>query len=97
MMDEYLENIDTPVVKKYEKLSDIPREPAWTFPQRYKNEARNHHYLNTNPIRIESWTADIARAHLALTDFSRFILHIVRTFTYVIELMQQKPLLQRVL
>ena len=79
MMDEYLENIDTPVVKKYEKLSDVPREPAWTFPQRYKNEARNHHYLNTNPIRIESWTADIARAHLALTDSadSSFILFVL--------------------
>ena len=68
MMDEYLENIDTPVVERYEKLSDVPRERAWTFQQRYENEARNHHYLNTNPIRIESWTADIARAHLAFSD-----------------------------
>ena len=68
MMDEYLENIDTPVVEKYEKLSDVPRERAWTFQQRYENEARNHHYLNTNSIRIESWTADIARTHLALSD-----------------------------
>ena len=40
----------------------------WTFSNRYEIEARNHHYLNTNPIRIESWTADIARAHLTLSD-----------------------------
>ena len=68
MMDEYLENIDTPVVKQYEKLSDVPREPAFTFSTRYEIEARNYHYLNINPIRIKSWTADIARAHLVLSD-----------------------------
>ena len=67
-MEEYLENINTPVIKRYKKLSDVPREPSWTFSTRYEIEARNHHYLNTNPIRIESWTADIARAHLALSD-----------------------------
>ena len=68
IMEEYLENINTPVIKRYKKLSDVPREPSWTFSTRYEIEARNHHYLNTNPIRIESWTADIARAHLALSD-----------------------------
>ena len=46
MMDEYLENIDTPVVKKYDKVSDVPREPAFTFSRRYEIEAKNHHYLN---------------------------------------------------
>ena len=64
----HLGNIDTPVVKKYNKLSDVPREPSFTYATRYEIEARNHHYLNTNPIRIESWTAGIARAHLALSD-----------------------------
>ena len=24
--EEYLENVNTPVVKRYEKLSDVPRE-----------------------------------------------------------------------
>ena len=60
--NEYIVNVDTPVLKIYDKLSDIPKEPAGTFPARYANESRNHHYLFTNPIQIESWTADIARS-----------------------------------
>ena len=39
MMEEYLENIKTPVIKRYEKLSDVPREPSWTFSTRYEIEA----------------------------------------------------------
>ena len=63
-MDEYLENPDTPVIKRYSKLSDVPIEPAKDFELRYEIEARNHNYLNTYPTRVESWSADIARAHL---------------------------------
>ena len=53
MMDEYLENLDTPVVNRYAKLSDVPKEPAKDYELRYEIEARNHHYLNTNPTRVE--------------------------------------------
>ena len=53
MMDEYLENLDTPVVNRYATLSDVPKEPAKDYELRYEIEARNHHYLNTNPTRVE--------------------------------------------
>ena len=42
-MEEYFENVNTPVIKKYDNLSDVPREPSMTFAIRCENEARNHH------------------------------------------------------
>ena len=69
-IDVCMENIDTTVLKKYNTLSDAPREPADTFAARYAIESRNHHYLSSNPITIESWTADIARKSLQLSDSS---------------------------
>ena len=33
--NEYIENIDTPIAKRYNKLSDVPREPVDTFANRY--------------------------------------------------------------
>ena len=62
--------------KKYAKLSDVPKELAMDSTIRYENEARNYRYLNTNPTRIESWTADIARAHLALSDSAPLTPHL---------------------
>ena len=67
LLDEYIESLDTPIIKRYPNLSDVLREPAKDFVLRYEIEARNHHYLNTNPTRVESWSADIARAHLTLS------------------------------
>ena len=32
--DEYLENINTPVVKRYEKLSDVPKRAKWDIPNK---------------------------------------------------------------
>ena len=68
LMGEHLENLDTPLVKRYAKLSDVPKEPARDYELRYEIEARKYHYLNTNPTRVESWSADIVRAHLTLSD-----------------------------
>ena len=50
--NEYIEIVDTPVLKRYDKLSDVPKEPADTFSTRYANESLNHNYLFSNPIRI---------------------------------------------
>ena len=36
--NEYLENVDTPVLKKYNTLSDVLREPADTFGARHAFE-----------------------------------------------------------
>ena len=52
--NEYIKNVDTPVLKRYDKLSDVPKEPADTFSARYTNESRSHNYLFSNPFRIES-------------------------------------------
>ena len=60
-MDEYIENLDTPVIRRYSTLSDVPGD-AKAFVLRYE------HYINTHPTRVESWGADIARAHLTLSD-----------------------------
>ena len=68
--NKYIGNVDTPVLKRYDKLSDVLRERADTFSARYANESRNHNYLFSNPIRIESWTADIARSTMKLSDSS---------------------------
>ena len=68
--NEYIENVDTSVLKRYDKLSDVPKEPADVFSARYANESRNHNYLFSNPIPIESWTADIARSNMQLSDSS---------------------------
>ena len=62
--NEYIENIDTPIAKRYNKLSDVPKEPRDTFADRYAAEARLHKYhdsayLSSNPIVINSWTQDI--------------------------------------
>ena len=55
--NEYMENIDTPVLKKYNTVSDAPREPADTFAARYAIESRNHRYLSSryissNPVSV---------------------------------------------
>ena len=73
--NEYMENVDTPELKKYNTLSDVPREPADTFAARYASESCNHRYLSSkyissNPITINSLTADIARSSLLLSDSS---------------------------
>ena len=67
LLDEYIENLDTPVIRRYPTLSDVPGD-AKAFVLRYEIEARNHYYLNTHPTRVESWSADIARALLTLSD-----------------------------
>ena len=73
--NKYKENADTPVLKKYYTLSDVPRETADTFATRYAFESRNHRYLSSkyisfNPITINSWRADIARSSMLLSDSS---------------------------
>ena len=35
IQNEYIENVDTPIVRGYNKLSDVPKEPADTFADRY--------------------------------------------------------------
>ena len=55
--NEYIENIDTPIAKRYNKLSDVPREPEDIFANRYSAEARLHKYhessyISSNPIII---------------------------------------------
>ena len=49
-------------------MSDVPRSPSRSFPTRYANELRIHNYLRSNPINIQSWTADISRSHMQLSD-----------------------------
>ena len=44
IQNEYIENVDTPIARKYKKLSDVPKEPAGTFANRYASEARIHRY-----------------------------------------------------
>ena len=73
--NEYMKNIDTPIIKRYNKLRDVPRNPEKTFAARYASESRNHRYLSStyissNPIVINSWTADIARGNMLLSDSS---------------------------
>ena len=73
--NEYIGNVDTPIARKYNKLSDVPKEPADTFANRYASEARIHRYhesayISSNPIVIGSWTADIARSTMLLSDSS---------------------------
>ena len=48
--NEYMENVDTPVLKKYDRLSDVPREPADTFATHYAFKSRNHRYLSSKYI-----------------------------------------------
>ena len=66
-MDEYIENLDTPLIRRYLSLSDVPGD-AKAFVLRYEFEARNDHYISTHPTRAESWSAVIARTHLTLSD-----------------------------
>ena len=54
LLDEYIENLNTPVIRRYPTLSDVPREPRQDFVLRYEIEARNHRYLDTHPTRVES-------------------------------------------
>ena len=73
--NEYIGNVDTPIARKYNKLSDVPKEPAATFANRYASEARIHRYhestyISSNPTIINSWTADIARSTMLLSDSS---------------------------
>ena len=49
-------------------MSDVPRSPSGSFPTRYANELRVHSYLRSNSINIQSWTADISRSHMQLSD-----------------------------
>ena len=48
--NEYMENIETTVLKKYNKLSDVPKEPADTFAARYAYKSCNHRYLSSTYI-----------------------------------------------
>ena len=73
IQNEYIENVDTPIARKYNKLSDVPKEPADTFANRYASEACIHRYhesayISSNPIIMNSWTADIARSTMLLSD-----------------------------
>ena len=73
--NEYMESLGTPVIKNYNKLSYLPKEPTDTFSAQYASESRNHRYLSStyissNPIIINSWTADIARSNMLLSDSS---------------------------
>ena len=57
--NEYIENVDTPIARKYNKLSDVPIEPADTFADRYASEARIYRYhesayISSNPVIINS-------------------------------------------
>ena len=57
--NEYIENIDTPIAKRYNKLSDVPREPVDTFANRCAAEARLHRYhesayISSNPIIMDT-------------------------------------------
>ena len=75
IQNEYIENVDTPILRRYNKLSDVPKEPADTFADRYALESRNHRYyesayVSSNTIIINSWTADIARSTMFLSDSS---------------------------
>ena len=71
MSHKYIENIDTPIARRYNKLSDVPKEPEDTFASRYAAEARLHKYhessyISSNPIIINSWTQDIALSTMML-------------------------------
>ena len=51
------------------------QRPADTFAARYASELRNHRYLSStyissNPVVINSWTADIARSSMLLSNSS---------------------------
>ena len=75
IQNEYVENVDTPILQRYNKLNDVPKEPSDTFAARYALESRNHRYyesayVSSNPIIINSWTADIARSTMFLSDSS---------------------------
>ena len=48
--NKYMENVDTPVLKKYDRLSDVPREPADTFATHYAFKSHNHRYLSSKYI-----------------------------------------------
>ena len=54
--------------QQYQNMSDVPKSPSDRYARRYANELKLHHYLRTNPITIHSWTADIARSHMQLSD-----------------------------
>ena len=66
--NEYIGNIDTPMKQQHQNMSDVPRSPSGSFPTRYANELRIHHYLRSNPINIQFWIADISRSHMQLSD-----------------------------
>ena len=72
---EYIENIDTPIIRRYNSLSDVPQEPTATFADRYAAEARLHRYhestyISSNPIVINSWTQDITQSSMLMSDSS---------------------------
>ena len=57
IQNEYIENVDTPILRRYNKLSDVPKEPADTFADRYASEACIHRYhesayISSNPIFV---------------------------------------------
>ena len=73
--NEYIENIDTPIIRRYNSLSDVPKEPSDTFANRYAAEARLHRYhessyISSNPIIINSWTQDINLSTMMMSDSS---------------------------
>ena len=75
IQNKYIENVDTPIVRRYNKLSDVPKDPAKSFAARYASESRNHRYhesayVSSNPIIINFWTVDIARSTMLLSDSS---------------------------